>query len=71
MLIYVSKNVIADKGFVKYIKGPFLNYTPVDIIDIGIDKKGKKSVELSPENLELTDDVYIQLILTLINIDLD
>jgi hypothetical protein len=65
--IRFGEDIIADEGFVKYIKkDPFLNYTPVDIIDIGIDKKGKKSVELNPENLKLTDDVY-----SLINIDFE
>lgn len=48
-----------DTGFVRYTKkDPFLNYQPVDIIDIGVDKKGKRSVELSIDNLKLSDDVY-------------
>ena len=48
-----------DTGFVRYTKkDPFLNYQPVDIIDVGVDKKGKKSIELSIDNLRLTDDVY-------------
>jgi len=54
-----------DIGIVKSIKkDSFLNYTPVDIIDIGVDKKGKKSVILSPENVELTGSTY-----KLINVD--
>ncbi len=60
-----GEDIIGDKGFVKYTKkDPFLNYSPVDIIDIGIDKKGKRAIELRPENLKLTGDVY-----SLINID--
>ncbi len=48
-----------DTGFVRYTKkDPFLNYQPIDIIDVGVDKKGKKSIELSIDNLKLTDDVY-------------
>jgi hypothetical protein len=54
-----------DTGFVKYVKkDPFLNYQPVDIIDVGVDKKGKKSIELKIENLKLTGDKY-----SLTNID--
>lgn len=60
-----GENIISDNGFVKYTKkDSFLNYTPVDIIDIGIDKKGKRAIELKPENLKLTGDVY-----SLINVD--
>lgn len=48
-----------DTGFVRYVqKDPFLNYSPVDIIDVGVDKKGKTSVELSVDNLELYEDKY-------------
>ena len=54
-----------DTGFVNFTKkDPFLNYTPVDIIDVGVDKKGKRSIELSVDNLQLKDDVY-----SLINVD--
>jgi hypothetical protein len=48
-----------DTGFVRYTKkDPFLNYQPVDIIDVGVDKKGKRSIELSVDNLKLENDVY-------------
>ena len=54
-----------DTGFVKYIKrDPFLNYQPVDIIDVGIDKRGKNAVELTVDNLKLSGDVY-----SLVNVD--
>lgn len=54
-----------DIGIVKHVKKDvFLNYTPVDIIDIGIDKKGKKSVILGPENVKLTGATY-----GLVNVD--
>jgi hypothetical protein len=44
----------ADTGYARYVKrDPFLNYQPIDIIDIGLDKKGKIAIELSPENLVL------------------
>jgi hypothetical protein len=56
-----------DRGFVRYTKkDPFLNYQPVDIIDIGVDKKGKRSIELLVDNLILTDDVY-----SLVGVDFD
>lgn len=41
-------------GKVRYIRrDPFLNYEPVDIIDIGTDKRGTRSIELSSENTSL------------------
>jgi hypothetical protein len=48
-----------DSGYVKYTKkDPFLNYQPVDLIDLGVDGKGKISLELSIENLKLSNSVY-------------
>lgn len=56
-----------DTGFVKYIrKDSFLNFQPVDLIDIGVDKKGKIAIELLPDNVKLDGDTY-----SLINIDYD
>ena len=44
-----------DTGYVKYIKtDPFFNYQPVDLIDVGVDKKGKQSIEILVENLQLS-----------------
>jgi len=54
-----------DVGFVRYTKlDPFLNFAPVDIIDVGVDKSAKQSIELSVENLDLIGNVY-----RLINVD--
>jgi hypothetical protein len=54
-----------DTGFAKYIKqDPFFNYQPVDIIDYGVDKKGKISIELSPDNIKLSGTIY-----SLVNVD--
>ena len=48
-----------DIGFVKYIKqDPFFNYQPVDIIDYGVDQKGEQSIELSIENIKLSETKY-------------
>lgn len=56
---YVNNTIVNDTGFLKYIKNdPFFNYQPVDIIDIGVNKKGKVAIELNVDNLELTNDVY-------------
>jgi len=56
-----------DTGLVKFIKkDPFLNYQPVDITDIGVDKKGTKAIELNPDNTEL-----IGSIVRLIDVDID
>lgn len=58
-------NAVGDTGFVKYIRrDPFLNYQPIDIIDIGIDKRGKNAIELNIDNLKLSGDVY-----SLVNVD--
>lgn len=49
----------ADTGYVRYVKrDPFLNYQPIDLIDIGLDKKGKIAIELSPENTVLKDGKF-------------
>lgn len=49
----------ADTGYVRYVKrDPFLNYQPIDLIDIGIDKKGKIAIELTPENLALEGKTF-------------
>lgn len=48
-----------DIGFVRYVKkDPFFNYQPIDLIDVGVDGKGKKSIELLPENVDLEGDIY-------------
>jgi uncharacterized protein YfaT (DUF1175 family) len=54
----VSVVVGNDIGFVKFIKkDPFLNYQPVDITDIGTDKRGTRAIELNPDNTELTQNI--------------
>jgi len=51
--------VIGDPGFVSYTrKDPFLNYQPVDLIDLGVDKKTKISVDLRPDNTDLDGSTY-------------
>ena len=48
-----------DTGLVRYIRrDPFLNYQPVDIIDLGTDKVGKIAVELKPDYIELIENRY-------------
>jgi hypothetical protein len=43
-----------DSGFVTYVKtDPFLGFEPVDLIDVGVDKRGKTSIELNTDNFEL------------------
>lgn len=54
-----------DSGFVRYSKqDPLLEFSPVDLIDVGVNKMGKQSIELSVENQVLTNKTY-----ALINID--
>lgn len=48
-----------DIGYAIYNNtDPFLNYQPIDLIDIGTDKFGKISIELSTDNLYLNDGKY-------------
>lgn len=61
---YGQQATSEDPGHIKYIKkDPFFNYYPVDLIDLGVDKKGKLSIELSIDNL-LFNNKY-----SLINVD--
>lgn len=54
-----------DEGYVRYTRqDPFLNYQPIDLIDYGVDQRGKQSIELTNENLKLSGSVY-----SLIDID--
>lgn len=40
-----------DTGFIRYVRrDPFLNYSPVDLTDVGIDKRGKIAIELNVDN---------------------
>lgn len=62
---YGQQPIDEDPGYINYIKkDPFFNYYPVDLIDLGIDKKGKLSIELSIDNFSTSDNIY-----SLINVD--
>lgn len=55
----VSTFVGNDSGLIKYTKqDPFFGYSPVDIIELGVDKRGKQSIELTLENLVLENSKY-------------
>jgi len=57
----------SDTGAVNFIKrDPFFNYQPVDLIDIGVNKRGKMSIELAPENTLLRNGIF-----SLSNVDFD
>jgi len=48
-----------DSGFVRYIKNdPFLEFTPIDLIDVGIDKQPKQSILIDIDNVFLSGKVY-------------
>jgi len=52
-------------GTIKYIKrDPFLNYQPVDIMEVGVDKQVKRSVEILPDNITFESSKY-----NLVNVD--
>ena len=65
---YVNQNfgvTASDHGNINFIKNdPFLNYQPVDIMDIGSDGVAEKSVEIVPDNISLSGSTY-----SLINVD--
>lgn len=57
----------ADTGYVRYVKkDPFLNFQPVDLIDIGLDKKGSIAIELGVENTKLENGKF-----RLVDVDFD
>ena len=48
-----------DSGYVKYYKqDPFLNYQPIDLLEVGIDKRNKIAIELTAENTVQTGFTY-------------
>jgi subtilisin-like proprotein convertase family protein len=48
-----------DTGFIKYLKkDPFLNYEPVDIIEVGADRKGNIAIQLKPDNVMLVGATF-------------
>ena len=48
-----------DTGTIQYVRrDPFFNYSPVDLIDVGVNKKTKISVELTVDNLVVTNDTF-------------
>lgn len=54
-----------DKGIIKIVDyDPFLNYQPVDIMEVGVNKGNKIAIQLEPYNTELVSSKY-----NLINID--
>ena len=56
---YGQPTIGNDTGFVKFIKrDPFLNYQPIDLIDVGIDKRVKNSILLEAENVVLNSDTF-------------
>lgn len=61
----LNSMVSGDSGVLRYTrKDPFLNYQPVDLIDLGVDKKTKISVDLRPDNTDLDGSIY-----KLVNVD--
>ena len=56
-----------DIGYARHIKNdPFIDYYPIDIIDVGVNSDIKQSIELSIDNVKLIDNKY-----SLINLDLN
>jgi hypothetical protein len=54
-----------DTGFLSYVRrDPFLNYSPVDLIDVGVNKRGKIAIELNVDNTIVNDNKF-----QLVNVD--
>ena len=54
-----------DTGVIKYSRqDPFLNFIPIDLIDLAVNQRGKQSIELLPENLIVENNIY-----KLVNVD--
>lgn len=50
---------LSSQGKISYnIRDPFLNYRPIDLIDISVDKKGKIAIELKENNTVIDDNIY-------------
>ena len=49
----------SDPGSIKYMKkDPFLNYQPIDIMELGVDKQVRRAIEINPENVILKGSNY-------------
>jgi len=51
----IGSGCTADVYFVE--SDPFLNYQPVDIMELGLDVAPKQAVELKPRNMKITGDI--------------
>ena len=48
-----------DTGYVTYVKkDPFFNYQPVDLIDLNENKKIKQSIQIYPENIQVSGSTW-------------
>lgn len=46
-------------GYLRYVKNdPFLNYQPIDLIELGVNGEGKQAIELSIDNVEYVNNKY-------------
>lgn len=51
---------IFTSGVVTYVQNdPFFNYQPSNIIDIGVDKRVKRSVKINPENFDTIGNKHV------------
>jgi hypothetical protein len=66
-LDYATPPLSIDTGTISFVKkDPFLNYIPVDLFDLGSDKKIKTAIQIDPENYILKLNQY-----NLENVDLN
>ena len=56
---YNNTSLVQDFGSIIFIKkDPFFNYQPVDIFDVGIDKEVTRSVEITPHNIIIANNIH-------------
>jgi hypothetical protein len=66
-LSYDVTPLTIDSGTISFVKkDPFFNYIPVDLFDLGTDKKVKRAIQINPENYVLSLNQY-----NLENVDLN
>jgi hypothetical protein len=54
---------ISDTGILKtMLHDPFLNYQPIDLLEVGVDKKNRIAIELDINNTILTDNNIFKLV---------
>lgn len=56
----ITPSVGNDTGYLYFTKkDPLMDFRPIDLIEVGADKKGKQNIELTDDNIELNGSFYV------------